>query len=86
MLGHYLTIALRSLRRAPFTAAINVVALALGLAAFVTAYGVVTYWDNSERHFANVDRTYVVTANLEARDGSLKTGVRPRPTGSMPTT
>ncbi len=77
MLGHYFTIALRSLRRAPLTAAVNVVALALGLAAFVTAYGVVAFWDKSERHFANVDRTYVITANLEARNGSLKTGVQP---------
>jgi len=77
MLGHYLTVALRTLRRAPITAAINVIALALGLAAFVTAYGVVNFWDKSERHFANVDRIYGVTANLEARNGSLKTGVSP---------
>jgi hypothetical protein len=55
MLGHYFTIALRSLRRAPLTAAVNVVALALGLASFVIAYGIVTFWDKSERHF-NADR------------------------------
>jgi len=77
MLGHYLTVSLRSLRRAPITAAINVAALALGLAAFVTAYGIVTFWDKSERHFANVDRIYAVTSNLEARSGSIKTGVSP---------
>ncbi len=77
MLGHYLTVALRTLRRAPITSAINVVALALGLAAFVTAYGVVSFWDKSERHFANVDRIYAVTSNLEARNGSIKTGVSP---------
>jgi putative ABC transport system permease protein len=77
MLGHYIFIALRSLRRAPLTAAVNVTALALGLAAFVTAYGVVTFWDKSERHFANVDRTYVITAALEARNGSIDTGVQP---------
>jgi putative ABC transport system permease protein len=77
MLGHYITIALRSLRRAPLTAAVNVTALALGLTAFVTAYGVVSFWDKSERHFANVDRTYVITAGLEARNGSINTGVRP---------
>jgi putative ABC transport system permease protein len=77
MLGHYCTIALRSLRRAPLTAAVNVIALALGLAAFVTAYGVVSFWDRSERHFANADRTYVITSNLEARNGSIRTGVQP---------
>ena len=61
MLGHYFTIAFRSLRRAPLTASVNVIALALGLAAFITAYGVVSFWDRSERHFPNVDRTYVIT-------------------------
>ncbi len=77
MLGHYFTIAFRNLRRAPLTAAVNVAALALGLAAFVTAYGVVSFWDKSERNFANVDRTYVVTSDLEARTGTIKTGVQP---------
>ena len=77
MLGHYLSVALRMQRRAPITAAINVIALALGLAAFVTAYGVVSFWDKSERHFTNVERIYAVTANLEARNGSIKTGVSP---------
>jgi putative ABC transport system permease protein len=73
MLSHYVTMALRSFRRAPFTASINVLALALGLAAFIAAYGVVSYWNQSERHFANADRTYVVTAALAARDGSVRT-------------
>ena len=77
MLGHYLTIAFRSFRRTPLTAAINVIALALGLAAFVTAYGVVSFWDKSERHFSNAGRTYVITSNLEARNGTIKTGVQP---------
>src|SRR5882672_1033045 len=74
MLSHYLTIALRSFRRSPVAASVNVLALALGLAAFIATYGVVSYWDRSERHFANVDRTYVVTAALGARDGSVRTG------------
>jgi putative ABC transport system permease protein len=77
MFGHYFTIALRNVRRAPLTAAINVIALAVGLAAFITAYGVVGFWNQSERHFANAERTYVVTANLEAKNGPLKTGVTP---------
>jgi len=74
MLTHYLTMALRSFRRAPVAATINVVSLALGLTAFIAAYGVVNYWDRSERHFANADRTYVVTAEFSARDGSIRTG------------
>ncbi|HEX2538340.1 MAG TPA: ABC transporter permease, partial [Pseudolabrys sp.] len=77
MLGHYFTIALRSLKRTPLTATVNVLALAMGLAAFIVAYGIVSFWDKSERHFANVDRTYVITSDLEARNGSIKTGVSP---------
>jgi putative ABC transport system permease protein len=73
MLSHYLAVALRSFRRSPVTASINVVALALGLAAFIAAYGVVSYWNHSERFFANVDRTYVVTAALASRDGRIAT-------------
>jgi putative ABC transport system permease protein len=78
MLGHYLSIALRNLRRAPFTALINVATLALGLVAFVAAYAVVAYWSHSDRHFANADRTYVVTASLALRDGSISTGNMPQ--------
>jgi putative ABC transport system permease protein len=78
MLGHYLAIALRNLRRSPFTAVINVATLALGLVAFVAAYAVVAYWDNSDRHFANADRTYVITASLALRDGSISTGTMPQ--------
>jgi putative ABC transport system permease protein len=78
MLGHYLAIALRNLRRAPLTAAINVATLSLGLVAFVGTYAVVAYWRDSDRHFANVDRTYVITASLALRDGSVATGTMPQ--------
>jgi len=69
MLGHYLTVAVRSFARAPLAATVNVFALALGLTAFVIAYGAVSYWERAERHFANADRTYVVTAAFRGRDG-----------------
>ncbi len=62
MFGHYLTVAVRSFRRGPIAALVNLFALALGLTAFVIAYGVVSYWDHSEQYFPNADRTYVVTA------------------------
>ena len=78
MLGHYIAIALRNLRRAPFTALINVATLALGLVAFVAAYAVVAYWSHSDRHFANAGRTYVITASLALRDGSISTGNMPQ--------
>jgi putative ABC transport system permease protein len=69
MFRHYLTVAVRSFRRGPLAASVNIFALALGLMAFVVAYGVVNYWDRSERHFRNADRTYVVTAAFQGRDG-----------------
>jgi putative ABC transport system permease protein len=72
MFRHYLTVAVRSFRRGPLTASVNIFALALGLTAFVIAYGVVSYWERSERHFANADRTYVVTATFEGRDGQRR--------------
>ena len=78
MLGHYLRIALRNLRRAPGTAFINVLALSLGLVCFISAYAIVDYWDHSERHFKNADRIYVITAKLALRDGSITTGVMPQ--------
>src|SRR6185503_11925338 len=70
---HYLTVAVRNFRRGPVAACVNVFTLALGLTAFVIAYGVVTYWQRSERYFANADRTYVVTAAFQGRDGGRAT-------------
>src|SRR5690554_864856 len=78
MFTHYLTIALRTLGRAPFTALVNVFTLALGLVSFVAAYAVVAYWHGGERHFANTGRTYVITASLALRDGSIATGTMPQ--------
>src|SRR5882672_6165311 len=80
MLGHYLTIALRNLGRAPFTAAVNVLTLALGLVAFVGAYAVSAYWGSSERSFPNAGRTYVITASLALKDGSIASGKMPQTT------
>jgi putative ABC transport system permease protein len=78
MLGHYVVAALRNFQRRPFGTAVNVFALALGLACFVAAYATVVYWSDAERHFAAAERTYAITANLAARDGSVATGVVPR--------
>ena len=69
MFRHYLTIALRTFRRGPLTASVNIFALALGLTAFVTRYGVVSTGTAASGTFANADRTYVVTAAFQGRDG-----------------
>ena len=59
-LTHYLALALRNLRKTPGAAAINVLTLALGLVAAVTAYAFVAFTERSDAHFPNVDRTYLL--------------------------
>ena len=63
MLKHYLVIALVNLRRSPFVAAVNVVALSLGIATFVAAYAVVAFWSSADKQFANSDRIYALTTS-----------------------
>lgn len=78
MIGHYLSMALRNIRRTPFSTGINIATLALGLACFLVAYAVVGYWDRAEEAYPNADRTYVLTGDLTVRDGSVSTGARPQ--------
>jgi putative ABC transport system permease protein len=77
MLTHYLSVALRNMARAPLATAVNVLTLALGLVCFVTAQAIVGFWNRSEQHFPNADRTFVVTTQIERRDGTLDTGAMP---------
>lgn len=60
MLKHYLTTALRNFRRHKTTTLINVFGLALGLACFIAAIGVLTYIRNADRHLPNADRIVMV--------------------------
>src|SRR5262245_66431715 len=71
MLSQYLTLALRSARRAPLAAALNVLTLAIGLACFLTAYALVAFWDRAEHAFPNGARTYVLTMSFALTDGSF---------------
>ncbi|MGD2134199.1 MAG: ABC transporter permease [Maricaulaceae bacterium] len=68
MLRHYLTAALGKFTRSPFTTAANVLTLALGLACFIAAYGIATYWMSADTHFAKADRTYVVGQSITPND------------------
>jgi len=65
VLKHYLSLALRNARAAPFVFAMNVATLAIGLACFVTGYGLVTFWSRAEEHFANADRIAVMTMSMK---------------------
>ena len=64
MFSHYVALALRNIRNAPFASAVNLLTLAVGLVCFVTAYAFVTFWSGAERHFANADDIYVLTVTI----------------------
>jgi putative ABC transport system permease protein len=69
MLEHYLADALKSIRGAPFTSAVNLLTLSVGLVCFVTAYAFVTFWGSAERHFAKSRDLYVLTVTIESENG-----------------
>jgi putative ABC transport system permease protein len=60
MIRHYLVVALAKLRRAPFTTAANVLTLALGLACFIAAYGIATYWRSADGYHHDTDRIFLI--------------------------
>jgi putative ABC transport system permease protein len=76
VLAHYVSVALRNIRSAPFAAAVNLVTLAVGLLCFVTAYAFVTFWGGAERQFRNVDDIYVLTVTIQNKDSSFGTGLQ----------
>jgi len=74
MLAHYVATALRSVRSTPFTSAVNVVTLAVGLVCFVTAYAAGVFWGSAEQQFRNVRDVYALTISIKNRDNG--TGIR----------
>jgi putative ABC transport system permease protein len=73
MFAHYVTVALRNIRSAPFASIVNLLTLAGGLICFVTAYAFVRFWDGAEQHFKKADDTYVLTISIKNRNA--KNGV-----------
>ena len=67
MFKHYLTTALRYFARNKFTTAINLLCLIIGMLCFAAAYGVVAWFTNADRHYANADRIYFATEQLTLR-------------------
>ena len=65
MIAHHLAIALRRCRAAPFTTLANVATLAVGLACFIAAYGVATYWQSGDAETARTDRVVVINLRFE---------------------
>ena len=83
MLAHWSVSTIAQIRRAPLAAAISVLTLAVGLAAFITMHAITGFWTRSEQHFANVDRIFGVSTDLSFRDGSLATGELPLTNGHV---
>jgi putative ABC transport system permease protein len=66
MFRHSLAMAFANLARAPFTAGASIVTLALGLACFIAAWGIATYWRSADGHHRNADRIAVIGESVTA--------------------
>ncbi|HEV7691651.1 MAG TPA: ABC transporter permease [Hyphomonadaceae bacterium] len=60
MFGHYLATALAKIRKTPFTTFANIVTLAMGLACFIAAWGIATWWQSGDTYHREAERTFVV--------------------------
>jgi putative ABC transport system permease protein len=71
VLLHDLIVALRRIGRQRFYTAVSVSALALGLVCFIATYLLVSYVRGYDRHFTNVDRTYVIAQSIRAESAGI---------------
>jgi len=69
MLRHYLSLALRSFRRSPAAALLNVFTLALGLVCFLVVAGLIGFWERADHQFPKTARTFIVTSKFNFGDG-----------------
>ena len=60
MIGHYFATALAKIRKAPFTTFANIVTLAMGLACFIAAWGIATWWQSGDTYHREASRTFVI--------------------------
>ena len=70
MFSHFFSSALKHYVRAPMITAVNIFGLALGLACFLTAWGMSSYWHQSDSHFENSERTYILTQQFNIEKDS----------------
>jgi putative ABC transport system permease protein len=68
---HDVIVALRRIARQRFYSAVSVLALAFGLVCFIATYLLVSYVRGYDRHFANVERTYIIARSLRADGAGL---------------
>jgi putative ABC transport system permease protein len=80
MLKHYLTATFRSYAKAPLTTLTAIAVLAIGFAAFITAYAVVEFWSRADRHLVRSENVFIATTHLLVTDEPNPRGVVPRST------
>lgn len=66
MLLHYLRSALASLKLRKQTTLINVIGLTLGFTCFIVAHVLAGFLASADRHFANIDRIYMIQQRVVA--------------------
>lgn len=66
MLGHFFSSAIKHYIRSPLITLVNIFGLALGLACFLTAWGMSSYWAQSDGHFDKTDRIYILTQQFQS--------------------
>lgn len=71
MFGHYLAMTLGKFRKAPFTTLANIVTLALGLACFIAAWGIATWWQSADTYHSKADRTIIVGSMFKPIGGEM---------------
>lgn len=64
MIAHYLSVAFTKFARSPVTTAANVITLALGLACFIAAYGIATFWRSADNYHRDTERIFIVGQNM----------------------
>ncbi len=74
MIRHYLSSAFASIVRTPFTTVANILALALGLACFLGAYGTSVYWSSGDAYQKDAARTFVVGMKIDMKAGGPNLG------------
>jgi putative ABC transport system permease protein len=81
VLAHYLAVALAKLAKAPFTTAANVLTLALGLACFIAAWGIATWWGGADTYHQKADRTVFIGQGVtRVGEGAIPIGPASSPT------
>jgi putative ABC transport system permease protein len=69
MIRHFLASAFANIFRSPLTAAASILTLALGLACFIAAYGIASYWRAADGYQPNAERTVLIGHTWTYRDG-----------------